>query len=344
MKPYITFIAASRNDGHGGDLLKRMKLFIEGLLLQANKFELDIELIIVEWNADPLVPLLNEALPKPEQGSRLSLRYILVPPSVHGRYRFSKELGLYQMIAKNVGIRHAKADYILCTNIDLLFSDSLMQKLAEKKLKKNVFYRANRCDIPANFDANMPFNEMLQFAERNVIRRLGFKEQIYMSHWPPFYFKKFMFPGQMNKLAKRVRSRYLKPAEFELLHLDTMACGDFTLMHKDMWFKLKGYAELDLYSIHIDSLCLIAAKALGYEQVVFPSQACTYHIDHYNGWESMSPVEKIGFVNQRPGIGWDVVKDAGIYLIENKAELGFNDENWGLADEHFEEIVFNSFE
>jgi hypothetical protein len=39
-KPYLSIIAASRNDNHGGDMLKRMRLFVRGLIHQCNKFKL----------------------------------------------------------------------------------------------------------------------------------------------------------------------------------------------------------------------------------------------------------------------------------------------------------------
>ncbi len=36
------------------------------------------------------------------------------------------------MIAKNVGIRRARGAFILCTNIDILFSDALFRLLADR--------------------------------------------------------------------------------------------------------------------------------------------------------------------------------------------------------------------
>ena len=54
--------------------------------------------------------------------------------------------------------------------------------------------------------------------------------------------------------------------------MDTDACGDFTLMHKDHWMSIRGYIELEAYSIHIDSLLLYYALALEIEQYIFPSK------------------------------------------------------------------------
>src|ERR1041385_4360887 len=107
MKPAISIIATTRNDSHGGELLKRTSIFVEGLIHQCNKFKLPAELIIVEWNPPQDKPLLKEVLPRPLNGDYLELRYIVVPPSIHSKYKHSDTLGLFQMTAKNVGIRRA---------------------------------------------------------------------------------------------------------------------------------------------------------------------------------------------------------------------------------------------
>jgi hypothetical protein len=130
--------------------------------------------------------------------------------------------------------------------------------------------------------------------------------------------------------------------EFKLFALDTSACGDFTLMHKDEWLKIEGYPELDLYSIHIDSMALIAANALGIKQEILPAKACSFHIYHENGWNSfkVSPVELIRFIEKRPGLDWYSVYSSGSYLIKQKKTWCLNKHNWGFADEKFKEFIF----
>jgi hypothetical protein len=48
--PYLSIVATARNDGHGGDLLHRMQLFVENVIGQCNRHNLDAELVLVEWN------------------------------------------------------------------------------------------------------------------------------------------------------------------------------------------------------------------------------------------------------------------------------------------------------
>src|SRR5258705_13211541 len=123
--PKLSIVVTSRNDNHGGEMLKRMTIFMKGLLYQTKKFQLPVELLFIEWNPTIEQPLLNEVLPKPRPSDYLTVRYIVVPARIHMRYKMGAEIPLFQMIAKNIGIRRAKSDYILCSNVDLLFSDEL---------------------------------------------------------------------------------------------------------------------------------------------------------------------------------------------------------------------------
>jgi hypothetical protein len=337
--PYLSVVVACRNDTHGGNILGRATLFVNGLIAQTNRHKLPGELIVVEWNAPQDRPRLASVLPKPVVGDYLSLRYVTVPPVLHSRYRRAREIPLFQMIAKNVGIRRARGEFILCTNIDLLFSDPLFRILAAVALRNDTVYRANRCDVPDKIDAEWPFAEQLAWCERNIIRRIGmdtrFKnvnlEQLGLSD--KAWYKKWL----ADKLAWAV---FRSPEKRQFYRLDSFACGDFTLMSRQAWLDIEGYAELDLYSIHVDTLGLIAAASIGYRQRTFPGAACTYHIDHPVGWSSMSAREKIRFLEERPGIDYGLVYETAMVVLREKQGLRINLPNWGFADQVLEEHVF----
>ena len=48
--PYLTLVAASRNDNHGGNTLYRTQIFVDSFLEQCERHQLRAELILVEWN------------------------------------------------------------------------------------------------------------------------------------------------------------------------------------------------------------------------------------------------------------------------------------------------------
>src|SRR5213078_3356107 len=78
-------------------------------------------------------------------------RIIVVAPELHARFAHSDGLPLFQMIAKNVGIRRAAAQFVLATNIDILLSDELFQYF-ERDLKPGAMYRVERLDVEADVD------------------------------------------------------------------------------------------------------------------------------------------------------------------------------------------------
>ncbi|QQS28020.1 MAG: hypothetical protein IPM47_14220 [Sphingobacteriales bacterium] len=342
MEPYLSIVVASRNDNHGGDMLKRMRIFLNGLIYQSNKHQFPVELIFVEWNPPQNNALLKDVLPKLPNGQNyLQLKYLIVPPAIHQKYRFSSVIPLYQMIAKNVGIRRAKAEFILCTNVDLLFSDELMAFLAQQTLNQQSFYRANRCDIPNSVSEELTVPQQVEFARNNILSRNGLSAYYpYLANAHPFFTKNQQIARFTNYAVGLKRKWFNNPTEVNLWSLDTDACGDFTLMGKQAWFDIQGYPELDLYSIHIDSMALIAAAAKGYHQVVLPPNACTYHIHHTDGWASMNPLEKLHFWHKRPGLGWDIVSQCGEYLFKNKTSYQINAENWGFSDLELETYTF----
>ena len=48
--PYISVVATSRNDDHGGNMLRRMQIFVNAWIEQCRRHDLASELLLVEWN------------------------------------------------------------------------------------------------------------------------------------------------------------------------------------------------------------------------------------------------------------------------------------------------------
>lgn len=336
--PYVSLVVTSRNDNHGGDLSLRMRVFMRGLIHQCDKHKLPAELVFVDWNPPSDKPLLKEFLPKPGADGYLSIKYVIVPEETHRKYAFSERLPLFQMIAKNVGIRRARAPFILCTNIDLLFSDELMSFLAKQQLKEGHYYRANRCDIPKNIDENKSIEELLVWSKNNIQKRLG-KSGIYpnFSDTSSVLFKHKFFTPIFIALS-RFKKLITSTVREKVNAMDTDACGDFTLMHKNDWLKIQGYPELEVYSLHIDSMGLFAANALDIKQEILPKDHCTYHISHDNGWEFKDEKDKVLFYTNKPVLDWWAVYLLGLKILKEKKTFDFNDEHWGLVNIELKEI------
>ncbi|MCU1334850.1 MAG: hypothetical protein JWO19_431 [Bryobacterales bacterium] len=169
-EPYFSLVVAARNDDHGGNLLGRMQIFVDGWLAQARRHQIPSELIIVEWNPPGDRPPLAEALLWPTDAGPCEVRFITVPPEIHNRYQHGANLALYQMIAKNVGIRRARGRFILATNIDILFSDELAAFLGTQQLRTDRMYRIDRHDAMSDVPAGAPLEEQLAYCRSHLIR------------------------------------------------------------------------------------------------------------------------------------------------------------------------------
>ena len=128
--PYISIIVAARNDDYGFGFLHRLQVFLDTLLTLCENHNLDTELIIVEWNPPPETPRLTEVLVWPKNLKLQEVRIIEVPGAIHNKLPYSGKMSMFEYIAKNVGIRRTRGEYILATNPDILFSDELMCFLA----------------------------------------------------------------------------------------------------------------------------------------------------------------------------------------------------------------------
>lgn len=339
--PHLSIVVTSRNDNHGGDMVKRMKYFLQTLYALAPRQKMGLEVVFVEWNPPSSRPLLKEALPLPPKNlDHFELRYVVVPSSLHGTLDNSDKLSMFQMIAKNVGVQRAKGQFVLCTNVDVIFSEALFDRLFSGILQKNRLYRANRVDVPKDIPGDLSHSELLAFCESNEIQRMG-KNALYpeISDTTPWYFS-FPFFGWFLSLPKKC-SRFLgrESISSRYARMDTDACGDFTLMHKDHWMSIRGYIELEAYSIHIDSLLLYYALALEIEQHIFASKACIYHISHSSGWELQDPKEKLFWDIRQPKLDWSTADRFGRHIVEHELQY-VNNEDWGLADHDLEEYTY----
>jgi hypothetical protein len=146
-EPYISVVVAARNDNHGGNMLGRMQAFLDSWIVQSERCGLPSEIVVVEWNPPASSPRLIDALRLPEQPGRCAVRFVEVSPELHAALPNSAAIALHQMIAKNAGIRRARGQFVLATNIDIVFSPELMRFLAERRLERCVLYRVDRYDV-----------------------------------------------------------------------------------------------------------------------------------------------------------------------------------------------------
>jgi hypothetical protein len=415
--PYLSVVATARNDDHGGNPLYRTQLYINGLVAQATRYRVPTELVLVEWNPPADRPRLAEVLRWPAS-EWCDVRIIEVPNELHSTLEHSDRLPLFQMIGKNVGIRRARGEFVLATNIDILFSNELMEHLSAQTLEPERVYRADRVDVPAEIDPSWSMDEQLTFCRERAIRVnkydmtidlvTGRKYRIYKdvpallrllpdtlvarTHlarylaWRVYAFGYWVVagfndpkhvPDRVKRRLRRlltttsgdlpatdraiatavgkhsfvrlprllfqvallaladVRARtkeFLAAVEWEKsrIRLHTNASGDFTMMSKDAWERAGGYAEFEMYSMHIDGLVLYQAHYAGVREQRL--KAPVYHIEHGGGFkpESKDLTERLERA-AIPQISNDQLMTWIYEMYKTKKPIAFNDDDWGFT-------------
>jgi hypothetical protein len=175
--PYISVVVAARNDDHGGNMIGRMQAFIDSWISQSSRYALSSEIIVVEWNPPADRARLRNELRWPEDMGPCEVRFIEVSREIHDRLPNAATIPLHQMIAKNAGIRRARGQFVLATNLDIIFSAELMQFLGERRLERGKMYRMDRTDVASNIPAGATVDELLAFCKSHM-RRIFAREGV----------------------------------------------------------------------------------------------------------------------------------------------------------------------
>lgn len=343
--PYLSVVATSRNDDHGGDPLIRTQIFINCFARQCEKYRLNAELIIVDWNPVAERPGLAEVLQLPQEASHCEGRVITVPANLHAKLKYADRLSFYQMIAKNVGIRRARGQFILATNIDIIFSDELMAHISRQQLDPQKLLRVDRYDIRSGISATSSLDQTLDYAWSHPVRsnhRFGPKpllEHLYGHE----RFKRICVPdldfcrgihGIEVTFHNGVWS--IQPDnQAPLGDLNTNACGDFTLLSRSGWDAIRGYAEFEAFSMNIDSLGVACAHYAGFsESSLLPPCVC-FHIEHSlgSGWTPEGEKKLFSRLNQSQILNpaWHVLEPLIEDIRTGKSPAALNSSDWGLA-------------
>ena len=289
--PYLSVVAGSRNDDHGGGMRERMRHFAANLAAQARRFALPTELVLVEWNPPEDRPSLAKSQPWPGSDDLFRFRIVTVPGAVHQRFPTADQVPFYQYLSKNVGIRRAEGRFILVTNVDVILDDALFARLAERTLEPGVTYRTARWDVARD----VPFHDDHDRRQKTYLRHV--RRILY--HYGALEVPEEMrgdraaiarlLNAEMERMARQHdRLRPLLgerwPVMEAIYRLHCNASGDFALMAREDWFALRAYPEWPVHSWHLDSLFLLQVMEAGIVNRSFDWELPIYHIEHDPGW------------------------------------------------------------
>jgi hypothetical protein len=125
------------------------------------------------------------------------------------------------------------------------------------------------------------------------------------------------------------------------IKLHTNASGDFELLAKPDWGRTNGYAEFEMYSMHLDSLHMYMAHWTGIRERFLPYKV--FHLEHEGGFKP----DPAGATRLNQRLEQDAISQISneqlfdwiIEMARSRRSLTFNTDRWGLADEPLPEAT-----
>lgn len=320
-QPLLSLVVTTRNDSD--QALQRMQIFVDGLLTQARQYQLFCELVVVEWNPPSDRPSIVDAIFWTAASEFCNVRIITVPPGIHAKFDNSDEIPLFQMIAKNTGIRRARGKFILATNVDILFSNELMGFFASGTLRADRMYRIDRCDVPDEVLGQLATAERLQWCRSNVFKIHRYRESVdvKLGVVPP--------PPTASTPWRRFKDWFYNRQN----PLHTNACGDFTLLAAETWNKVHGYPELPLRAMKLDGLLCYVAHYSGSREFVLKDPMQIYHLDHPARSDgAILALSKRGEDRRNLQLPIAQYRAWVTQMQETRQPILFNDSGWGMVN------------
>jgi hypothetical protein len=139
-----SIILTGKNDNYGGHFDERLILTTKYNTKKLKKAGVDCEIIFVEWNPIEGKPLLSEKLVDTFE----DIKCYVVKEDVHKQIRGQYDhMSFLEFFAKNLGIRKASGDILICTNADVFYGQPVIDFLSKGEFRDDTIYRAERRDI-----------------------------------------------------------------------------------------------------------------------------------------------------------------------------------------------------
>ncbi len=172
--PYLTLVFTGRNDDFGGDFNGRFFRALAFNRAQLIGAGIPHEFVFVEWR--PLSDrryLATELAETFADWDPSELRSFVVDPAYHDALSLNPRVQFQEFIAKNVGSRRARGQFVLTTNTDIYLSRGVIDLLQSRTLESGVLYRAARHDLKEHSDVSFLDWDVLE-DERNweVVNRI----------------------------------------------------------------------------------------------------------------------------------------------------------------------------
>eukprot|EP01059_Diplonema_ambulator_P033392 TRINITY_DN6958_c1_g1_i3.p1 TRINITY_DN6958_c1_g1~~TRINITY_DN6958_c1_g1_i3.p1 ORF type:complete len:641 (+),score=197.84 TRINITY_DN6958_c1_g1_i3:454-2376(+) len=384
-RPYLTIASTGRNDNHSGNVVARTQNQLTNLAAYAERYKLFIEVIIVEWNPEPdRKPLANVLfLPNTTSGKYINVRILTVTKELHEiAVTPPIHMPVQQYIGKNIAVRRARGEFVLCWNADMLLNGAFFERVRRRDFKKGLYYRIDRVDFDKPFPDGFDIGNLeapreaawIELHSYQIRTAVGTRTLPTAAEKATFWHDFYNLNDTTHKFAERccqqecerkfkscrwmrwagwsgdqIRAevpKYHQRGQYseieDLLNIPQQfhanAPGDFLMMSREDWMKLRGYPEAP-YQDEMDKYIMAEAFAAGMDQEIMMPPVASFHQYHSGSWGSAGGLTED--MSKRPSLGQrKYIEDGRDMLIRGKPvtlwndpnELGCNNAHWGFGN------------
>ena len=278
MERYRTSTASvvffSRNDIHSRDA-SRIALALESMSRVVE------EIVYVDWasEGEPLLTRSDVAeLLSADTLAKVMMVVIspdeareLLPEEVRNAPNIMKHS---HSIARNIGIRRARGDYIISTNMDIVFPLDGLHDIMRDDDGNGTMYTIHRKDVDSDF-ATALFDHSGVVVAQQVLGKYVERRNAEIDRNPVAYFRR-----EALKQLRGGSALY----EAHLEYSQIFNCGDFQMAHRSVWHDIRGFEEL-MYDGPMGTDSVVQKKC---QRIVVLTEPHVFHLSHVqrNGGEA----------------------------------------------------------
>jgi len=304
----ISIITYGRNDQHGYNYHKRVATSLN--CLAAVLSDPNDEIIFVDYNTPDTLPTLIEAIQDTlTTKTKTHLRVLRVRPAQHARFAHLSHLPVLEPIARNIALQRMRTEnrWVLSTNPDIICVPTI-PNMTQNSVLGHVRYTS--------------LTETISQLEEGFycLPRLEIPETLWESTFDRTSPEKTITFLREKSAALHMHTIVKKPGFIQYSNP-----GDFQLMLRKDIFAIGGFHEQMLHGWHVDSN-LAKRMSLYRPTKPFPlSELTVYHCNH-------TRQSSLIHSDYRTENSWNK------FVSNSKITPILSQKNWGLQDEHIEEI------
>jgi hypothetical protein len=290
----ISAVIVSRNDNYGGNLTERGTYAINSAISTYD------EVIYVDWNS-PTHSLFYDI--QDNLQLKGNLKHFVINPEIAKIFtNYDPQAQVCcEVLGRNIGIRRAKGDWIISTNIDII--------------------QPKREDVESviiNSDSNTMITLSRREASWDIIKKFHGGDLKY-NEWGKL--RDYIY---LNSEMRIEQERITTGDNYSLIK----CCGDFQLAPKHIWHEIRGFEEELIYPLYADTNVQKKSVQHGFGlKAIFNPPL--FHITHGSkGWGGGGIAD--GINKKINGINRAIV-------FQRKTE---NNSTWGFSDTEIEYEVF----